>query len=156
MCNSQQADRWVLRLQTSRNFLFFLFLELQTQFSTFCAFSGAPFFFLSSTAQQPGKICCREETSSPPLTLWLRSIGFHSDLCSLCITAAWRKSIKTSELHNTASSPSPHRFHHSEECNSRTGVLMHFRYLWDVDLEVERFLWIRGVGWLASDHCWNH
>lgn len=41
-------------------------------------------------------------------TLWLRSMGFHSALCSLCTTAVQRESIKTSHVHYTTSSPHPH------------------------------------------------
>lgn len=44
-------------------------------------------------------------------TLWLRSIGFHSALCSLCTTAVKRESIKTSQVHYTTSNPYPYWFH---------------------------------------------
>lgn len=45
------------------------------------------------------------------LTLWLRSIGFHSALCSLCTAVVQRESIKTSQVQYTASSPRSHWFH---------------------------------------------
>lgn len=39
------------------------------------------------------------------LRIWLRSIGFHSSQCSLCFTAMWQESIKTSQVHYSAFSP---------------------------------------------------
>lgn len=45
------------------------------------------------------------------LTLWLRSIGLLSALWSLCTTAEWRESIKTSQVHQTPSNPYPRWFH---------------------------------------------
>lgn len=52
------------------------------------------------------------------LTLWFRSIGFDSALCSLRAAAAWRKSIKTSQEHHTTCSPRPHWLH-TRECDHK-------------------------------------
>lgn len=100
-CVKLTANKWILRFQmfpVSIPTCFYIFLFPSWQFS-----------FINCTMLKL-EVCCSEETSSP-LALWLRSIGFHSALCSPCTTAVQRESIKTSHVQCTTPSPYPHWFH---------------------------------------------
>lgn len=96
MCNTQQADRWMLRLQNvPPHFWFQQPASCQTIFPSNS--KSWQCFLINSTMLGEGWLQKGDE-----LSLWLRSIGFHSARCSLhcSITRPSAQTTSISQLLN--------------------------------------------------------
>lgn len=86
--------------------------KLQTCFQIFLFVSAKSWQYSlinHATLSETGSLLQWGDKHSP--APWLRSIGFHTAVFWLCTTAVRRESIKTSQVHFTASNPCPYWFH---------------------------------------------